>query len=444
MSDENDNAGDEQRFAIVRQPRFPKKKDRAERAKRFDVEPIRRVETPAPSRPKPVTAASWAAAAVDVDWVANSRRRSRNFALRLLLFVALPTAIVAAYMFYYATPRYVSEFLITYQSATNSSSLTSGGGGALSSILGSNSSIDISGIISTYVTSSAALSAVEEKMDFRKYYSDPKIDYLSRLSPTASREQLLRYYLWRVTSNEQMGGYVTVDAQAFDPKTAQEIAQALAAACDKMVTGMTQRQRDDYVKFAEKQLATMESRLDEATLNVINFRNQHRDFNPQTAATQLDTVIGGLEQQLSVARSDLTNASNFLGPTAPTVVALKAKIDALTQQIKLEQSRLSNPATAASGGEQPFSQLVAEYVRVTQAQQYATESYTSAKQVLDAANAAAAQQQQYAVTFVPPNLPETASWSDGVKYTLSTFLIALFLYFLGSLVFGAFRESAGA
>ena len=136
MSDENDKSGDEPRFAVVRQPRFPNKKNRPERATRFEVEPIRRIENPEPNRPKAVTAAAWAAAAVDVDWIADSRRRSRNFALRLLLFVALPTAIVAAYMFYYATPRYVSEFQITYQSATNSSSLATGGG-ALSSILGS-------------------------------------------------------------------------------------------------------------------------------------------------------------------------------------------------------------------------------------------------------------------------------------------------------------------
>jgi len=442
MSDENDKSGDEPRFAIVRQPRFPNKKNRPERAKRFEVEALRRAENSESNRPKPIAAATWAAAAVDVDWIADSRRRSRNFALRLLVFVALPTAIVAAYMFYYATPRYVSEFQITYQSSTNSNSLATGGG-ALSSILGSNSGIDISGIISTYVTSSAALAAVEERMDFRKYYSEPHIDYLSRLSPSASREQLLKYYLSRVTSNEQMGGYVTVDVQAFDPKTAQTIAESLAAACDKMVTGMTQRQRDDYVKFAEKQVAKMQSRLDEATLNVVSFRNQHRDFNPQTAATQLDTVIGGLEQQLSAARSSLTNASTFLGPASPTVVALKAKIDALTQQIKLEQTRLANPVGSSGAADQPFSQLVADYVRVTQEQQYATESYTSAKQVLDAANAAAAQQQQYAVTFVPPNLPETAFLGDAIKYTLSTFLISLFIYFLGGLVVGAFRESAG-
>src|SRR5208282_3937851 len=121
---------------------------------------------------------------------------------------------------------------------------------------------------------------------------------------TATHDQLLKYYLARVAISEQMGGYVTVDVEAFDPKTAQAIGQALALACDNMVTGMTQRQRDDYVKFAEGQLSKMQERLDTATLNVINFRNQHRDFNPQTAASQLDTVIGALEQQVSLARSD--------------------------------------------------------------------------------------------------------------------------------------------
>jgi capsular polysaccharide transport system permease protein len=386
--------------------------------------------------------ASWQSQTGDFDWVSVGRRRRGGFALRFVTFVVLPTALVAAYMFLYASPRYVSELQLTYQT-DSSNSKTVSGGGMLSSLLAPTVGVDISSIISAYLTSSAALGAVEEKLKFRDHYSDPRIDYFSRLGTAADTAHLLRYYASRVSVSQQLGGYVTIDIEAFTPEYAQAVGRVLADACDKMFSEMTDRSRQDQVKFADKQLSERKERLRKATLDMITFRNDHRNFDPSTDATQLGTVVGGLEQQLSLARSDLTNSQKFLQDSSPTIVAQKAKIDALSQQIGLEKSRLANP-NGQTGGSTTYSQLISEYVAFTQELQFATDSYTSAKQTLDLANAEAAKKTQYVLVFVPPNLPIGGSWSDGIKYTISTLLVSLFLYASGSLLIGAFRDRAGS
>src|SRR5437868_13400925 len=54
------------------------------------------------------------------------RIRKRRFFVRLALFVALPTLLTFLYTFYWATPRYVSEFKLTYQTYQPAQSLSAG------------------------------------------------------------------------------------------------------------------------------------------------------------------------------------------------------------------------------------------------------------------------------------------------------------------------------
>jgi capsular polysaccharide transport system permease protein len=379
------------------------------------------------------------ASAATIDWTHVSRRRRLSFAIRLFLFVVLPTASVAAYMFLYATPRYVSELELTYQTDSSNAKPISGGG-MLASLLAPTVSADISSIIAAYLTSSAALDAVEDKLQFRKHYSDPKIDYLSRLSSTPDTATLLRYYASRVVVSQQLGGYVTVDVEAYSAKYAQEVGQVLADECDKMFSSMTDQSRADQVEFAQKILADREERLRQATASMVNFRNLNRNFDPSVDATQLGAVVGNLEQQLSLARSDLANSQKFLQEGSPTIVAQKAKVEALIQQIGIEKNRLANPG---GNSDVPYSKRIADYLVYTQQLQFATDSYTSAKQTLDLATAEAARKTQYVLLFVPPNLPVGASWADAIKYTLSVFLVSLFLYATGTLLLGALKDRAG-
>ncbi len=389
--------------------------------------------------------AAWANAALALNFAEAARARRRSFLQRLALFVGLPTLLATAYVFLYATPRYVSEFQVTYQSF-DQPPVSGGQSNAFAAIFGlSNSTVDMSRVIASYLTSTDAMGKVDAAVNLRAHYSNHRIDWLDRLSPRASPEEFLAYFQKRVSVDALMGGYVIVDLEAFDPQTAHKAAEALAAASDEMVQALSIRALQDAVHVAEGELARTQDRLLKATLAVTNFRNQHNNFDPQVAATQLGTVIGALESQLSGYRAALESTRGVLNEEAPAVKALRAQIRATEQQIAVEESRLATTQQPhGSARTEPYSQTVADFVALTEEQQFATDEYTSAKQAVDAARANATSKKQYVNTFVSPNVPQQSTSPDPFHVIAETFFGAILVYLIGSLLVGAFRDQAGA
>jgi capsular polysaccharide transport system permease protein len=411
----------------------------AERPASREVEA--RIEPPAPA-----TAMEWAADTLQLDFARVAEQRRKSFLLRLLIFVGLPTLLAALYVYVYATPRYVSEIQIVYQS---SSPQQAASGGLLSTFLGSSSSgLDMQRVISSYVSSDTLLKKLNDQLDLRGHYSNSKIDWIDRLRSKATDEDFLTYFRSRVSVNAMIGGYDVIDVEAFDPKMAATLAQAMADDVDKMVEDLTERERRDEMNFAASELARTQRDLLAAKLQTTAFRNAHRQFDPMATAVQLETtVVGGLETQLSQARSVLASRRTVLSPDSPTIRSLEMQVAAIEQQISAERTRLASGgagADAAKGASAPYSDLVAQYTTLTQNEQFAIDAYTSAKQAFDLARADAQRKQNYVEAFVKPNLPQKSTSPNPTATIFATFVVALLAYAVGSLIVSAFRDQAGA
>jgi capsular polysaccharide transport system permease protein len=395
---------------------------------------------------------AWSKEAILIDIVQSARKRRVNFLLRIAFWVGLPTLLAAIYVFAYATPRYVSEFQLTYQSFAQPGSTAAALGSAgqssfLSSILGTgSSSVDMSRVIASYLTSSDLVQHVDAKVNLRDHYGSSRIDWFDRLPSKATQEQLLAYFQKRITVEALMGGYVIVDVEAFDRETTKKIAQAMVSSADDMVQEISNRALLDQVQLAQKELARTQDLLLKATLNVTNFRNEHHNFDPQAAAIQLGTVVGGLEAQLSSYRATLAGLRNFVSDDAPAVKALRAQIEAMEKELAAENIRLATdprPTKDHSGlPVQSYSQTVADYVYLTEEQQFATDSYTAAKTALDAARTNAANKRAYVESFVTPNSPDEST-APGPRTVFGTFIAALLVYMIGTLLIAALRDDAG-
>ncbi len=163
-------------------------------------------------------------------------------------------------MFLIATPRYQSEFEATYQTYLAPRTLSSG---IVQSFAGTsqNNTVDTGTILYEYIRSPALLQKLDHDLHLRTYYSNSRIDYLSRLGKRAPFEVFLAYYRSHVTVSEGLGGYLTVDVQAFDPKFAQALARAIVVASDAMTDQITARARSDEIKVAEEEVAREEDRV---------------------------------------------------------------------------------------------------------------------------------------------------------------------------------------
>ncbi len=386
---------------------------------------------------------SWAAASPHARMLLTLRlRRRRRFLLRLATFVGLPTLATAVYFLLFASPRYVAELQLTYQTYQPVQSLSAG---LVQSVAGTSqsNSVDLGAIVYQYVRSAALLRQLDATLGLRAAFSSPDVDWVSRMSPRASQATFLRHFRRRVSVSEGLGGYLTVDVEAAGAKQALDLAVAVAQACDRMVGEMSARARRDEMEFAAAEVARQEERVRQARDALAAYQDLHRDLDPARMAGQLGAIVGTLEADLALARTQLAQSVPFLAAGSPVIVQIRTRIASLEDQLRREQGRLAGPAGGAGSGGTPYSQTLAEYARLQLDEEFARTAYTSAEQGLMVARADAARKQDYLVDFVPPVLPDQPSLDTPLTVTLSVFLATLLGMATVSLVAGALRDQAG-
>ncbi len=369
--------------------------------------------------------------------VTMRRNRRRRFFIQLGLIVGLPTLVTLIYMLFIASPRYNSEFQATYQTYRGSQSLASG---VIQSFEGTSqsNSIDLGAILYEYIRSPALLNQLDRELHLREYFSSAAIDPLSRLSRTASNEAFLDYYRHHVTVTEGLGGYLTVDVQAFDPQLAIALARKIVSASDAMTDQITLRARSDEIKVAESEVAREEARVRQSRLALSQFQNVHGDIDPERAATQLSDVVGKLESDLAAAREQLAQAQHDLSPTSPIVMQLKTVVGSLQTQLSRERGRL-----AGGGGNTPYSVILQQYSQLQLEQEFAKNAYLAAQQGLAVARADASRKETYLIDFAPPRAPDRPSFYFSAFRVLSVLIGTSVIFGFGNLLVGAFRDQAG-
>jgi len=367
------------------------------------------------------------------------RQQRRRVFLRFALFIVLPTVLAFLYATYYATPRYTAEFQLTYQTYQPPQVLSSG---LVPSLFGSSQQGTdyIGAILYEYLLSPALLNRLDKELNLRAYYSRDKIDYPTRLSANASNDTLLDYYHWHVIDvSEGLGGYLTVDVQAFDPDYAVALARAMTRAADEMLEGMSSRAKEDEVRFAEDELKRQETRVLKARQAMTGFQNLHGDISPPTVAQQLGSIVGSIEGDLAIARAQRADLLTHFNANAPQLAQLQYKIDGLEKQLADQRARL---ATNSVDGK-PYSKVLEEYSALQIEEQFAQSAYQAAQQGLVVARADAARKQSYLVDFAPAIHPDRPDKWFAATYTLTAFVASVCIYALLSLMIGAFRDQAG-
>jgi len=364
------------------------------------------------------------------------RQRLRNLWIRIGLIVILPTIIVWFYAALIATPRYVCNFEITYQAYAPNSNLSAS---LVQSAVGASQldAVDYGTLLYEYIRSADLANKVDQQINLREHYSSDRIDGLSRLGKNASQQAYLAYWRAHVSVAEGFGGYVTVQVEGFEPAYTLLLAQTITTDADNMINSLGAAALRAQVKSATVQLYVAGVLLKNANTALTVFRNTHGDLDPSFAATQLATIVGTLESNLALLNAQLQQAEANMQPNAPQIVQLKLQAGALQQQIQSERARLADKAGAT------YSNTVAQYNDLLANQQFAATTYQSAQQGLIVAQANVASQQNFAVDFVAPILPDQPTLPDPLISSLTILLVFGSLYAIGNLLFAAFRDQSG-
>jgi len=354
--------------------------------------------------------------------------------IKRLLFVALPTLVLIVYFGILATAMYISEARFSLRSSEG------GGSSELLSLFGQTASGTGADayVIRDYIESLALITELEEELQLRQHYQNPDADFFSRLSEDATQEEFVEYFLKQISIHyEQVSGILTLKVRAFTPEFAQQLAQAILVKSEVLVNQLRERAMEDSLALSRDEVTRAETRLANARQQLREFRQDNNMLDPVVQAGAVQGLIGELEGNAARVKAELAEARSYMREDSSRIISLKARIDALEQQVLIERVRLTgtDPATVSS--------LAAKFEALAVEHEFAQKQLLSAMTSLEAARIRAESQSRYLVAFVQPTLPEQSLWPRRGYAIVISFAGILMFYSLGSLLVAAVREHAG-
>jgi capsular polysaccharide transport system permease protein len=361
-------------------------------------------------------------------------RKWRGF----LLAVVLPTALAAVYLYGIAAGQYASEarFLVRGSSGGSSSAL----GGALGAALGGagfKPAQEEAMAVREYLRSQDAVREVRRDVDLISIWRRPEADIPAMLwtqEPTI--ESLTRYYQ-RMVKAEYDGesSTVTVHARAFRSGDAKALAEALLKASENLVNRLSERQREDTLGTARREVEIAERRVVAAREALTTFRQEGRALDPARESAANIGSVSALEAALTQTRAELQEKSAYMRRDNPQIALLRNRISALETQIRAERQRLTN-------GEEAVPQQLASYERLVLEREFADRQLATASAGLETARVDVARQQLYLARITEPQLAESAQYPKAAFMIGSMFVVLCVVYGIASLILAGFREHA--
>jgi len=364
-----------------------------------------------------------------------------NWALRfqILFVIIIPFMAAIAYFGFIASDRYVSSTQIVIQSAEmGTTSGIAGLLGAASPLGGSGSQGDI---LVSYIHSANMLDRLEDLLSLRQIYSPIFADKLSILADGSSSEAFLDYYQNMVLVEwDPSTSLLGVEVEAFTSNDAKLILDTIIMLSEEKLNSLSDRKQKDRVAFAKKELDLAEMRLFEARLAVADFRRKYGEIDPLQSAKATGSLLASIQARLTEANTELSALLYVMKPTSTQVQSIRAQINALKKQIKIEKSKATDVTSNGEGF--VLSDLVSKYEGLIIEEEFSRTTYTSALTFFETTRAQAQQDSSYVVDFIPANLPDEAIQPRRIQIILSVLVVCLLILGIGKLIVAAVKEQA--
>lgn len=363
------------------------------------------------------------------------QRRRRWLALSFLICVLLPSLFGAIYFTLIASDRYVSGAGFAVRSMDSGGSIDMLG--AFTGLASTGSTTSDSYIVLKYLESRDLLDQLQQDFDFRAAYSNKKIDILSRLDSTLDIEKVVEYWKDRIhTSFDSTSGIIAFEVEAFSATEAQRVAQFVLGYTQSLINRLSEKARQDSVRFATSEVKRAETRLRDALQELRQFREQNKSIDPAASAKVQIELIGELEKQLLEIEARMSALGKTVDRNAPSMKALRRQADALKRQIKEKKGGVGTGATSDNA----LSSLLAAYEGLEVEKEFSQQAYASSLASLENARVQADRQQRYLAVYSRPALPEYPLYPRRILDTFLLFIVLFGIWAILTLIVYSIRD----
>ncbi|MFK5599184.1 hypothetical protein ACFZ8E_19620 [Methylobacterium sp. HMF5984] len=376
----------------------------------------------------------------NIIWKPDGRTKKRRLGFALISFVSLviiPTLIVFVYTSFFASPRYMAEFRFGVRTADT---MKSGGFADLFGIAGNAQSGNDANAVVQYLQSWQSINEAEESLPLRQMFSRDDIDYFSRLDANASTEDFVKYWNKLVEPfYETSTGTVTVKVSAYAPADARALAKALLRLSEKLVNNLSERVREDSVRFALGEVSKAETRLSDVRDRLRVVQDREAILDPQKSTEQVLGLSAKLKEEISRRSADLSSLSQKLNEGAPSIVNLRDQINGLKHELQRIESQTTAVGTTGAQN-RPLSSVIGGFQKLADEKMFAEKALQSALVTLETSRMNAIKQQIYLSTIVQPGLPQDPVFPRPIKNTLMSFCLCFAIWAIVVMIVASIRE----
>ncbi len=334
-------------------------------------------------------------------------------------------AIAVIYFGFIASDRYVSRADIVVKQSDQIKMLPD----ALSMLgLGGSNHEDVL-LIQDYLKSADLLDKLDKELDLKAHYQSHKVDFFSRLPNDVSREQFLKYYREHLSLHlDDLSGVLTIELQAFDPAYGQQVVTQMLKESEGFINRLGHQVALEQLSFVEKEVDRSYQRLQREKAKVLEFQNTHHLISPESTSTARMGVVSQIEAQLAQQQAQLKQLQSYMKESAPSVISVQARVDALTEQLAQEKAKLTGVDKDA------MNEVTASYMDVETQATLAADLYKTGLISLEQARIEAYRKLKHLLVISKPTLAEEAEYPRRL-YNLVTIAVLLCLLY-GLIVMG--------
>lgn len=353
------------------------------------------------------------------------RSWQQSLKLGSFLWVIACFAIAVLYFGIVASDRYVSRADLVVKQADQIKMLPD----ALSMLgLGGSNHQDVL-LIQDYLNSPDLLDKLDKELGIKAHYQNHKIDYFSRLPDNASREDFIQYYRDHLTLRlDELSGVLTIEFQAFDPAYGQLVVGLMLKESEGFINRLGHQVALEQLAFVEKEVDRAYQRVQDEKAKVLEFQNSHHLLSPESTSTAWLGVVSQIESELAQQQAQLKQLQSYMKETAPAVISVQARVDALNKQLEQEKARLTGVDKDA------MNEVTARYMDVQTQASLAADLYKSGLVSLEQARVEAYRKLKHLLVVSQPTLAEDAEYPRRL-YNLATIGVLLCLLY-GLVVMG--------
>jgi len=369
-----------------------------------------------------------------------ARRRQARFvliALRLIVFVVLPTWLAGFYFYTVATPMYQVDSQMVIQKPD------SGGSSSVGGLLGGGglSNLEDSVIVQGYLGSREAMQRLNAENGFILHFQQEFIDDIQRMPLDISMEAAYKKYEKYVQIGyDPTEGVIRMSVIALTPEKAAEFSRALIAFAEERVDQLAAPVRRDQLTVAKSNYDDAEQAVLDAAERVLELQQSAGVISPDADATGQMSIVNSLEAMLDQRRLDLEEINRNEAPNQAQVRTIEQDIMGLSARISARRAAMFSSNNANASLARVSGELSIARTNLEMRQMLLQQSLSS----LETARVETNRQTRYLSLAVAPIPPDVPTHPKSLENTMLALFLFFGIYIFLSLTVAILREQIGS